>query len=148
MGEDRIQVVNTDPRPCVVVRMATTWTAFPDQWRPMLDEVWAMPRAQPQVAHGHNVMIYRDPDADLHDVDVVVEVGVEVGGDVAVGGRVMASTLPSGRAATTTHSGGPASLGAAYEALIAWCDQHDQTRISTRWEVYGHPDATGAYDIK
>lgn len=129
----------------------------------MLDEVWsylrslpdAVLRESPDAAAGRNVMVYRDPDpkvvpetvagADL--IDVVVDVGVEVRQPVAAHGRVVPGELPHGRAAATVHSTGPNTIGEAYDAVIAWCDEHGETRTGTKWEVYGHPDADGNYPI-
>src|SRR5439155_17832968 len=65
-----------------------------------------------------NLMLYKD---DLPNV----EVGIEVTEPFATIGRVVSSTLPPGRVATTTHRGRYEDLGAAHLAVIDWCDLHE-----------------------
>jgi effector-binding domain-containing protein len=49
----------------------------------------------------------------------------------------VASHLPEGRAATTTHRGPYDALGAAHDAVVAWCRAHSERTTGVRWEVYG-----------
>ena len=62
-------------------------------------------------------------------------------------GRVVASALPAGRAATTVARGAPSPEGiaAAHAAVVDWCDANGHARTGVRWEVYDHwrddPDA-------
>ena len=55
-------------------------------------------------------------------------------------GRVVASSLPAGRAATTVARGAPSPEGidAAHVAVIDWCEAHGHARTGVRWEVYDH----------
>ena len=55
-------------------------------------------------------------------------------------GRVVASVLPAGRAATTVARGAPSPEGihAAHSAVIEWCEANGHTRTGLRWEVYDH----------
>lgn len=101
----------------------------------MLDDVWAFLRADgesPRKA-GHNVMVYRDGAGGLVDV----EVGVQVDAPFERAGRVVASATPSGPAARTVHRGSPEGIGAAHDAVVAWCAEHGHRLTRTRWEVYG-----------
>lgn len=118
-------------RPTAVIAAETTWEEFPALWRRLLDEIWQAVRSNEAVAPGRNVMLYKD------DVPHV-EIGVEAAGPFAPIGRVVPSTLPPGRAATTTHRGRYEELGAAHEAVIGWCDRHGLQRTGVRWEIYGH----------
>jgi effector-binding domain-containing protein len=116
--------------PTAVVARATTWEEFPGLWPVLLDEVYAFVRAGGATQSGHNVMLYRD---DVPNV----EVGVQVDGPFVGDGRVTPSELPAGRVATTVHRGPYGGLGAAHEAVHAWCAAHGHALTGTRWEVYG-----------
>jgi len=86
-------------RPTAVVVATTTWERFPTEWKGMLDQVWAfLPGTDLRAPDGHNVMFYKD---DVPNV----EVGVEVTRAFEPSGRVVPSTLPAGRVATTVHRG-------------------------------------------
>ena len=82
---------------------------------------------------GRNMMLYLD---DLP----TVEVGVELQGAFAPAGRVVASALPAGRAATTVARGAPSreSLQAAHAAVVEWSKANGHELTGTRWEVYDH----------
>ena len=82
---------------------------------------------------GRNVMLYLD------DVPTV-EVGVELQGAFAPSGRVVASALPAGRAATTVARGAPSAEGlqAAHAAVVEWSKVNGHELTGTRWEVYDH----------
>ena len=128
-----MSIVATSATPTAVITEATTWERFPTLWRELLDEVWAYVRGA-GVQAGRNVMLYADEVPN-------VEVGVELEGAlVAPSGRVVASALPEGRAATTVARGAPSPEGiaAAHAAVVGWCDANGHTRTGVRWEVYGH----------
>jgi effector-binding domain-containing protein len=77
----------------------------------------------------------------LYEDDVPnVEVGVEVAQAITAGGRIVASALPAGRAATTVARGAPSRerLAAAHAAVVAWSRSNDHELTGTRWEVYDH----------
>lgn len=82
-----------------------------------------------------NIMLYLD---DVPNV----EVGVLLARPCPLTGRVVASALPAGTAAMTPSIGGPFSdVGAAHEAVAAWCTAHGHRPADTRWETYGpHSD--------
>jgi effector-binding domain-containing protein len=132
--------------PTAVVKANTTWREFPTLWRPMLDDVWAFLRAAPGLrADGHNVMLYRNGSSPGQ---VAVEVGVQVTKSFEAAGRVVPSTLPTGEAATTIHTGTPAEIGAAHDAVVAWCAARRRELTGVRWEIYGDPDPrTGHFDV-
>jgi effector-binding domain-containing protein len=60
-------------------------------------------------------------------------------------GRVVASHLPQGTAAVTVHRGSFAGVGAAHDAVVAWCTAHGHQLTGTRWEVYGPHDDDEAH---
>ena len=132
MAEHAVTIETTPATPTAVVREATTWRAFPDRWRALLDEVWTFVRATGLRA-GRNVMVYAD---DVPNV----EVGVEIEERFAPSERVVASALPAGRAATTILRGPPSPEGleSAHSAVLRWCEANGERPTRVRWEVYGH----------
>ena len=114
-----------------VIGQSTTWDAFPRLWPNLLGEVWAAVRANAEIDPNRNVMLYRD---DVPNV----EIGVEVAAPFAAIGRVVSSSLPAGRVATTTHRGAYEEIGLAHQAIIDWCNGHGLERTGMRWEIYGH----------
>ena len=132
--------------PTAVVKANTTWREFPTLWRTLLDEVWAFLRAIPGLrSDGHNVMLYT---RGIRGVEVAVEVGVQVTKSFEAAGRVVPSTLPTGQAATTVHEGPPSEIGAAHDAIRAWCAAQRRELTGISWEIYGDPDPrTGHFDV-
>lgn len=144
--EDLVTVERTRECPTAVIKADTTWREFPTLWQPLLTEVWAFLAATPGLkTDGHNVMLYR---TGLPEFQVAVEVGVQVTRRFEATGRVVPSTLPVGEAATTVHRGAPASIGAAHDAVKAWCSAHGRDLTGVSWEIYGDPDPqTGHFDV-
>ena len=125
-----VAVLDVPARPTAVVRATTTWQEFPTLWKSLLDEVWACLRAGGVTRGCPNVMHYLDDTPR-------VEVGVELRVPCALTGRVVASALPAGQVATTTHRGSYAGLGAAHRAVLDWCAAEGRVLAGPRWEVYG-----------
>jgi effector-binding domain-containing protein len=126
-----------EARPTAVVAAATTWQEFPTLWGQLLGEVWGCLRAGGIQRGCRNIMLYRD-DAPT------VEVGVLLDQPCPLTGRVVASVLPAGTAATTVHRGPFGTVGAAHDAVLAWCAAHGHDLSRTRWEIYGpHHDDPG-----
>jgi effector-binding domain-containing protein len=141
-----VTIERTSECPTAVVKAETTWREFPTLWRPLLDEVWKFLAVTPGLrTDGHNVMLYR---RGIPEVEVAVEVGVQVGGAFVANGRVVPSTLPAAEVAATVHTGTPAEIGAAHEAVRAWCLAQRRTLTGVSWEIYGAPDRqTGHFDV-
>jgi len=142
----QVAIERTAECPTAVVKANTTWREFPTLWRTMLDEVWAFLRATPGLrTDGHNVMLYRN---GISGVEVAVEVGVQVTGSFKAAGRVVPSRLPAGEAASTVHTGTPAEIGAAHDAVRAWCSAQRRKLTGVRWEIYRDPDPqTGHFEV-
>jgi hypothetical protein len=117
-------------RPTAVVPATTTWQEFPGLWTELLNDVWACLRAGGVHRGCRNVMLYLD------DVPHV-EVGVELTQPCPLTGRVVASTLPAGDVAVTTHWGSYADLGLAHQAVLDWCRERGRPPKGPRWEIYG-----------
>jgi len=141
-----VTIERTTECPTAVVKANTTWREFPALWRTILDEVWAFLRARPGLrTEGHNVMLYR---SGIRGVEVAVEVGVQVTDSFEAAGRIVPSRLPAAEAATTVHTGTPAEIGAAHDAVRAWCSAQRRKLTGVRWEIYGDPDPqTGHFDV-
>jgi effector-binding domain-containing protein len=141
-----VTIERTAECPTAVVRANTTWREFPALWPTLLGEVWAFLRATPGLhTDGHNVMLYR---RGVPGVEIAVEVGVQVTKAFESTARVLHSTLPVADAATTVHSGAPAQIGAAHDAVRAWCTAHQREVTGLSWEIYGDPDSqTGQFDV-
>jgi len=125
-----VSVADVPARRTAVVAAATTWQEFPTLWGELLGEVWACLRAGGIERGCRNVMLYLD--GAPH-----VEVGVLLDRPCPLTGRVVASTLPAGTAATTVHRGSFADLGAAHDAVVSWCGAQGLPLTGVRWEVYG-----------
>src|SRR6476646_7087138 len=111
MTSHNVIVADVVSRPTAVVAATTTWQEYPTLWKELLDEVWACLHAGGISRGCRNVMLYRD------DVPHV-EVGVELLQPCPLTGRVVASTLPAGQVAMTTHRGSYAGLESAHRAVI------------------------------
>jgi len=139
-----VTVKTVEPTPTAVVAAATTWTEFPELWRPMLDEVWSFLRnlaPEGLGKPGHNIMLYKD---DVPNV----EVGVQVSESFAPAGPVVASAPPGGLVATATHAGPIAGIGDTHQAVRGWSTANGYQLAGARWEIYGGPDpATGHFDV-
>lgn len=146
MTEYQVTIERTRECPTAVVKANTTWREFPTLWRALLDEVWAFLRATPGLrTDGHNVFLYSN---DGNGGGFAVEVGVQVAKSFEAAGRVVSSRLPATDAATTVHVGPPAQIGAAHDAVRAWCSQQGRALTGVSWEVYGDPDSqTGHFDV-
>ena len=130
--DEAVRIVTTAETPTAVVAETTTWEAFPRLWPELLGEVWTFLRGS-ELAAGRNVMLFKDQVPN-------VEVGVEVDNSFAAAGRVLPSSLPTGRAATTVARGAPspAGLARAHVDVREWCAANGHQLTGVRWEIYGH----------
>jgi hypothetical protein len=147
MPDNGVTVVDVQPRRTAVVADTVAWADFPGLWRPMLDEVYTFVRQCPEFVaalegtpgpHWTNVMLYRGKSPN-------VEVGVLAPSAFAPQGRVIASELPGGRAATATHHGDPGRIGETHDAVREYARTHGLEMTGILWEVYGHEDGSGSF---
>ena len=104
-------------------------------WKPALDQVWAFLRANRAVARGHNLFLYHHP-ARRED-PLSVDFGVQVAQHFEPVGTVRCVETPAGQVARVVHVGPYDQLGAAHEAIQAWCAAHGRTIGAASWETYG-----------
>jgi effector-binding domain-containing protein len=140
-----VTVHTVEPTPTAVVAAAATWAEFPAMWGPMLDTVWSFLRGGAPAGlyqQGHNIMLYKD---DVPNV----EVGVQVGRSFDPVGRVVASALPGGLAATATHTGPIAEIGDTHQAVRDWSQANGYRLAGPHWEIYGDPSpSSGDFDVQ
>jgi effector-binding domain-containing protein len=141
MPEDGVRLVEVEPRRTAVIAATTAWEDFPSLWPQLLDEVYVFVRQCPEFAaatagtagpHWQNVMLYRDHEPN-------VEVGVLAPAPFAGHGRVIASELPGGRAATAVHTDSPLQIARTHDAVRAFVRAQGLEGTGVLWEVYGHP---------
>lgn len=142
-----VSVQRAAPRTIAAVRARLAASQVPLQFRRYLDQVYAA-RSSGLQLDGQNVFLYRDASNEAGSVDV--DFGVGMTAAVAPTGSVRAVELPTGEVATTTHRGSYTGLGAAHDAVKAWCRGQSRVLAGPRWEVYGHwsddePPVTDVY---
>lgn len=125
-----VTIAEVEARPTAVLRATTTWLEYAALWPRLSGEVWACLRAGGVNRGCPNIMLYLD---DVPNV----EVGVWLRVACELTGRVVRSSLPAGRAATTVHRGPYDRLADAYRALLDECAASGERPTRTRWEIYG-----------
>jgi effector-binding domain-containing protein len=128
--EIRLETLAT-PRPLAIVRRRARPHELPKVVPDACGVVWAAIRAQGISGAGRHVALYLDE-------QINVEVGVEVDHPIKDRGELIASVLPAGTVATTTHLGPYNQLLAAHRAIRDWCARHNYSRAGPNWELYGH----------
>ncbi|MEQ8789111.1 MAG: GyrI-like domain-containing protein [Pirellulaceae bacterium] len=140
MTDYRIEVTTLRPQPTLSLR----FSARPDELGARFGEV--LPRVL-ECARASGAAIAGAPFGRYHMMGESVfriEAGVPVAEPLAelpaepdVGGEeIQASSLPGGRAATTTHVGPYEQLGEAHDALYQWAAENHETASGGSWEVY------------
>lgn len=122
------------PRSIASVQERMAVRDVPMRFGALLAQVYAAAKSHSIVLDGQNVFVYRAGVSPLTDV----EFGVGVTEKFARVGRVVFSQVPGGEVATTTHWGDYATLGAAHDAVVAWCRENRRSLAGISWEVYGH----------
>ena len=90
-------------------------------------------RAQPGLwTTGHNVAIYWETANGGS-----IEVGIQVTRTFEETDLVVCSSTPGGRVARTAHYGPYDQLGAAHDAVMAWCRARGHETTLPCWEIYG-----------
>lgn len=130
-----VSIRRAAPRTIAAVHARLVASRVPLEFKRYLDQVYAA-RASGIQLDGQNIFVYRDAMDQQGYVDV--EFGVGITAPIVAVGNVRAVELPVGEVATTTHRGPYTGLGAAHDAVLAWCDAHARAPAGPRWEVYGH----------
>ena len=127
---ESVQLREQPGTPLAVVRRRVARTELSKVVPECCGLVWTALKAQ-GIRGGRNVAVYLD--GAIH-----VEVGVEL--DVAFVEKddLVRSATPAGTVAWVTHYGPYGGLGAAHQAVHAWCRANGHTPAGPNWEIYGH----------
>jgi effector-binding domain-containing protein len=126
----RVETIAT-PIPTAIVRRRAALRDLPKVVPEACGIVWNLAKARHVQGAGRHVALYLDEQINL---EVGVEVAAPIGGDE----ELIASSLPAGRVATTTHFGPYQLLGQAHVAIRDWCAKNGHALAVVNWEVYGH----------
>jgi effector-binding domain-containing protein len=107
-------------------------------WKPALDQVWELLRANPGIVRGHNLFLYHHP--ARRDDPMSADFGVQVAERFEAAGPVHCVETPAGAVARTVHLGPYDQLRDAHDAVHAWCAAHGRTIGAASWETYGDHD--------
>lgn len=138
VSEHVVSLQISAPRTIAAVRARLAANRVPLEFGRYLDQVYAA-RANGIQLDGQNVFVYLDAVDQPGYIDV--EFGVGIKAPFTGLGKVHPVALPAGEVATTTHLGPYNELGAAHQAIVAWCRANSRTPAGPRWEVYGHWNA-------
>lgn len=136
-----IEVSEEPGRRTLVASAVTTWAEHPSVWPAQLDAVWTVVRSE-GLAPGSSMMLYLD-DRPAFEVGVLLPGGDldDLAATAVVDAGLTVSTLPVGRAVSTTHRGPYGGLRDAHDAIHAWAAAHDERLSRVRWEIHGdHAD--------
>jgi effector-binding domain-containing protein len=138
-----IRIEQSPASPLAVVRRQASKPQLGAVIQEACGTVWSILRSQKVPGAGRHVTVYlgrsRTPCVtdDAHE-DFNLEVGVELTQPFAGHGEVIASSLPVGEVATTTHLGPYQLLPDAHDAIQKWCADSGREPIRPCWETYGH----------
>jgi effector-binding domain-containing protein len=118
-------------RPLAVVRRTASMQQLGAVIQQACGTVWNVVRARQTQGAGRHVAVYLDSVFNL-------EVGVELTAPFPGYGEVIASSLPAGEVATTTHLGPYQRLADAHQAVQQWCKAQHREPVRPCWEIYGH----------
>ena len=133
MAAYTVTLEHADEQVLAAARTRTTYGRVSAEIGALLGAPWRLvrgPRAD-LWEHGSNVAVYWGPPPNGS-----IEVGVQVVARFADTADVVCTIVPAGTVAKTTHVGAYAQLGAAHDAVRAWCGARGM-RVSVFWEVYG-----------
>ena len=127
----QVHVEQVEPQLTAVIRLRADPSYFSQVVPQACGEVWNYFRSSGLPRPGRHLALYLDEQGNI-------EVGAEVGQPFTGNDRVVCSSTPGGRVATTAHLGPYDRLGGAHDAVRKWCAAHGQALAGPFWEVYGH----------
>lgn len=131
-----VEVIEIQPRLLAAVHRVAAPRDIPKAFKPALDRVWAFLREHPGLrTDGHNVFLYHHVESPSDGMPI--DFGVEVTRRFEGEGEVRCVESPGGRAAVLDHRGAYSGIGAAHDAIHAWCARNRQTIGGHSLEVYG-----------
>lgn len=127
-----VELVELRPRPVAVVRDRVPVAGLPAFLGGAFGEVVALLDRQGLAAAGPPFARYGVPVGEVVDL----EAGFPASGPVRAEGRVVAGDLPGGPAAQVLHRGDYSGVGAAYDAVSRWLEEHGHRPAGPPWESY------------
>lgn len=132
----RVSLERSVPRTIAAVKARVPVLRVKSVFRDYLDQVYAAGLSGAVQLDGQNVFVYHSVPDQAGSADVAFGVGTTAPFEGV--GNVQPVAVPVGEVATTTHWGEYSRLGAAHDAVLAWCRANGRRLTGTRWEVYGH----------
>lgn len=128
-----VHVKQVSPQVVVTQRRHSSLAELGDAMQTACAKI-AMAVDPPDAARGVPFALYYEP---FRPEDIEVEIGLPVAPDAKVTeAEVHRRELPGGPVAYTVHLGPYSTIGAAYEALDAWIDEHGHARRGPPRELY------------
>jgi effector-binding domain-containing protein len=130
-----VRLENAQAGHAAVARALCAATELSKRVPALCGHVWNFIQKHRVPTDGHMLAIYRNADgAAFH-----VEGGARVKAPFAGGDGVACVEIPGGPVAMTEHVGPYSKLGAAHDAVHAWCAANGKQRTGVSWEIYDHP---------
>jgi effector-binding domain-containing protein len=129
-----VHLRETKPQPAAAVRDRAAWADLGPFIGGPLAEVFKVAGEQGARFAGPAYGIYHNAEAAETELDM--EIGMPVDEPIEPAGRVIATTIPGGLAATTVHAGGYEGIGPAYRALGEWVQEHGHETAGPPREIY------------
>ena len=129
---DAVVIETLKERPIASIRVTIPEDQISSQLAVILPEVWGHLTKVGAAMDGPpltRVWEHKDGEIDL-------EAGIPVKKAIEATDRILASTLPAGRVATTWHIGSYHELERTYTRLERWIDEQGHTKRAGHWEIY------------
>lgn len=126
------QITNTEARQAAVIHLTIPRAEIQKVMGPAIGEAIAAANAQGIGPAGPVFAHHLSMPSGVFDF----EVGVPVSGAVSPAGRVIAGSLPGGRAARAVYQGNYDGLHTAWEEFAKWIESEGLRTRTDLWEVY------------
>ena len=126
-----VRLERSNGTPIAVVRIRASRQELSHVVPAACGKVWQAVQQQRIHGAGRHVAIYLDEEINL-------EVGVELKTPFPEYDEVVASSIPVGPVATTTHYGPYGQLLEAHNAIHVCCQNSGWELAGPNWEIYGH----------
>lgn len=137
-----IEVVTLEKQPALVVEAKITPDRFNEVIGDCYGRIMTYAGSKGITVSGMPFVRYHDMNAGLMHLAAGIPVATEAEGD---GSDILYQPLPGGRAASTVHMGEYHEVGAAWQKLSAWMEEHGHGSVFSTfggWDVYENDPAT------
>ena len=115
-----IKLVELEPQPVLGVEAQIAPPQLGEALGQILPKVFQYIHEQGQEMAGRPFLRYLNMGDQFH-----IDAGIPTVQPVSGKGDILSKTLPGGRSATTLHLGSYETVGEAWNALFAWCDEQN-----------------------